>query len=337
MGFWLFSIYMVISVSFLFVLLCVNPHGTGPLSYLSRFFYVKLPAFFDRISLKILGPMGKSKISYYALYIFNRPNPFFQLTYLSLSLGGYYIFYAQAFPFIPNPLVPAIHMYLGSIMYLLALCTFFAACWKSPGKVTQNNYKKYLSLFPYDNILFKENSCTTCKLQKPARSKHCSVCEGCVPKMDHHCVWINQCVGYGNYKFFLAFLLSHSVICLYASMIGFMIFAYITLSERLFTTVFTDREGNRVSGSWIVVFQYLIQEHQKLFFAESLCLVVGILLGGFFLYHLLLVKNNTTSNERMKRLDLQIDDKKAHLLNQPNIYNRGFLKNLEEVIDAEPF
>ena len=50
------------------------------------------------------------------------------------------------------------------------------------------------------------NYCYLCEVQVRKRSKHCRRCNKCVDVFDHHCPWLNTCVGRTNYKYFLALL-----------------------------------------------------------------------------------------------------------------------------------
>lgn len=59
--------------------------------------------------------------------------------------------------------------------------------------------------------------CEKCKIIKPDRAHHCSVCSCCVLKMDHHCPWVNNCVNFYNYKYFVLFLGYALVYCLYVA------------------------------------------------------------------------------------------------------------------------
>jgi len=48
--------------------------------------------------------------------------------------------------------------------------------------------------------------CHVCDVHVTEKAKHCSSCNKCIYSFDHHCIWLNTCIGGKNYRLFLLML-----------------------------------------------------------------------------------------------------------------------------------
>ncbi|KAJ5387235.1 hypothetical protein N7509_009776 [Penicillium cosmopolitanum] len=104
---------------------------------------------------------------------------------------------------------------LFAVFYGLTTYFYIYAMVQDPGyvpKISSRNQqremvKQLFELWKFD----EENFCVPCMSRKPLRSKHCRRCGRCVSKHDHHCPWIDNCVGANNLRHFVLYIVSLEV------------------------------------------------------------------------------------------------------------------------------
>nr|CCC91445.1 conserved hypothetical protein [Trypanosoma congolense IL3000] len=133
--------------------------------------------------------------------------------------------------------------------------------------------------------------CLFCRRFVILGSKHCSVCDKCVPGFDHHCRWLNTCVGEGNYTMFCCFIAS----------VWLSIGIVFDVGIYLITISFLDEEGckRRLQQRYGIssFLAYMI------FLFATLVLSLGglIALGKLIYFHLNLCRTHRTTYEHVLR------------------------------------
>jgi len=103
---------------------------------------------------------------------------------------------------------------------IFAVLSWFSATRAPPGWVGEASQHRELwgleaaeclALQEWDSLL-EEGVCKSCQhsFKRPPRSHHCSVCKLCVRRFDHHCPYLNNCIGEDNYRCFVRVLFSLS-------------------------------------------------------------------------------------------------------------------------------
>ena len=96
-----------------------------------------------------------------------------------------------------------IFYFIFSILIFLIMLSFILIKNSDPGYIESDNrnWIEYVESGIYIN-----DYCPYCKIKKTIRVKHCFICNKCVEGFEHHCIWIDNCIGDKNWRLFSFFL-----------------------------------------------------------------------------------------------------------------------------------
>ena len=137
------------------------------------------------------------------------------------------------FPFINNNKMNNIIYYIFVFGYILFtfifIILYIILILINPGRpkkvFTINHIKQIMRLKEVKINLFKY--CPTCLVRRTKNLRHCVICDECCEGFDHHCYWVNNCIGKNNYKCFIVFLFISffdivyiMIICIFSFFVG---------------------------------------------------------------------------------------------------------------------
>lgn len=160
--------------------------------------------------------------------------------------------------------------------------------------------------------------CKWCGKYKPDRCHHCRPCNTCILKMDHHCPWIYNCVGFHNYKYFVL-LLFYTVLATH--------FIVWTMTESMVRVV-------EQSAAFHTMFFTL--------FGITLAFFLGSLATPFFGFHIWLTCMGLTTIEfcekRLPKKSAQdpSSDCFADCTENDSIWNLGCFRNVAASFGSNP-
>ncbi|NXJ04745.1 ZDHC4 palmitoyltransferase, partial [Odontophorus gujanensis] len=230
------------------------------------------------------------------------------------------------------------HLVLLLLPYLLLagnIGCFILCSRANPGIITKSNHASLMKTYVYDGVLFQKGIvCTTCNMEKPARSKHCSFCDTCVHRFDHHCVWVNNCIGAFNVKYFFLYLFTLTVMAATIAFITTAFLIQLVLLSGMMHGSYIDDQGQEHAVEILFLVQHLFLTFPRIVFMLGFVILLTLILGTYCCFNLYLALTNQTFSEWYKSRRYRCSQHYDRQIVYKNVYAKGVWMNLKEIFKS---
>ena len=186
------------------------------------------------------------------------------------------------------------------ILYIIIIILLLLVSFNDPGIIRRFKSEENLSIARKDTYIFqlgyirKYKFCSTCSIIRPTRSSHCSDCNNCVEKFDHHCPWIGNCTGKRNYKYFFIFLILINIILI------FLVIISAILILKKITKIISENKSLPKRQQRKYIISYILTDSVIFLYIIVYSIISLLFIAGLLFYHIKLINNNTTTKEDLK-------------------------------------
>jgi len=224
---------------------------------------------------------------------------------LFLVIGTSALFFGFDCPYLAREISPALPV-VGAVLFIFVLSNLLKTSFSDPGIIPRATIAEaeyiereieqpagaggaYRPPPRTKEIQVKGQSvklkfCFTCKIFRPPRASHCSICDNCVERFDHHCPWVGNCVGKRNYRYFYLFLVSLAFHC---------VFIFVCAVTHL---VLLSQERSPEKSNFL----YAVRESPPSLIVCVICFFSVWSIIGLAGFHTYLTSSNLTTNEDIK-------------------------------------
>lgn len=133
-------------------------------------------------------------------------------------------FVVQLLPLVNPPYSTILKIFVASIL-TVHLISHLTALLLDPASSQVRKQPDNLVIPEFDRTkhqhVIENGRCHLCNITTVSKkTKHCSVCNKCIDNFDHHCMWLNNCVGGRNYIFFIICIVTAIISALTASILS---------------------------------------------------------------------------------------------------------------------